>query len=508
MRQIVIKTGGIFPTPAVFGGIIMKKTKSALSLLLAALMLFSTFIIGVSAEDTPKYIINNPYKDVDFDNWQGYKVQLHCQTNASDGYQTIHEMVQECYDLGYNAVALTDHGTINRGWTEQPQLVPIIRYVKKERTKMADIIPLTDEEYEAYANGTAKTTNGEERTGGLIDIPMGIELNAATPVCDCHLTGYYCDYGQGFIGVYGDYETPSAGVKAAGGISMLSHVGEYVYPDKDSADHVGQPVDEYFVNKFARIFIDNKGSSVGMGINSATDAHTRCDRILYDQILKKTIPNGVVPWAFTFSDAHNEEAVNDAYTIHYMPELTTEAVRESMENGTLFAVSHYSNGVELNGMQEIPGYKDEDCDTVNWRGNDTPLVTRVAVDDEKGTISVEGTNFNRITWIVDGNVAVRGGKDEAVSLEEATTFNLYDYDGDIEYFVRFYITGDNGICYSQPFVIDKEGVVREAVEVPETNDTSTKLRKLVTVIDKLFFKNNIFIKLFKYFVLGYWDSFC
>ena len=55
-------------------------------------------------------------------------------------------------------------------------------------------------------------------------------------------------------------------------------VGEkYVYTDKDSADHVGQKVDDYYANKFARLFLDNAGSSVGMGINSATDAHTRCD---------------------------------------------------------------------------------------------------------------------------------------------------------------------------------------------------------------------------------------
>lgn len=483
--------------------------KKLTAVLLAALMLMLSLSLGAAAaptEETPKYIIRNPYADVDWDTWQAYKVQLHCQTNASDGYQTIHEMVQECYDLGYNAVALTDHGTINRGWTEQPQLVPIIRLIKYERTQMAPIVPLTEEEYAAYANGTAKTTNGEERTGGLIDIPQGIELNAATPVADCHLTGYYCDYGQGLIGVYGDYETPSAGVKQAGGISMLSHVGEFVYPDKDTENHTGKPVDEYYVNKFARLFIDNAGSSVGMGINSATDAHTRCDRILYDQILKKTIPNGVVPWAFCFSDAHNETSVNDAYTIHYMPELTTGAVRTSMENGTLFAVSHYSNGYELNGWKEMPNYEDSMCDDVDWRSNNTPVVTRVDVDDANATISVEGKNYNQITWVIDGNAVLRGGGDSDVALEDAMTLDLSKYD--IEYFVRFYLVGDEGICYSQPFVVDKEGVEREPVEVPETNDVSTKLRKLVTIVDALFFKYNIFIKLFKLFALGYWDSFC
>ena len=86
------------------------------------------------------------------------------------------------------------------------------------------------------------------------------------------------------------------------------------------------------------------------------------------------------------------------------------------------------------------------------------------------------------------------------------TLNLNDYN--VEYFVRFYLVGDDGICYSQPFVVDKEGVEREPVEIPETNDVSTKLRKLVTVVDALFFKYNLFIKLFKLVALGYWNSFC
>ena len=72
---------------------------------------------------------------------------------------------------------------------------------------MAPIIPLTDEEYESYQSGTAPSA---ERThkNGMLDVPQGIELNMATPKADCHLTGYFSDYGQGLAGVYGDYETP------------------------------------------------------------------------------------------------------------------------------------------------------------------------------------------------------------------------------------------------------------------------------------------------------------
>lgn len=473
--------------------------KKFISVLLSVLIISQAFVFCVSAEGEKNYIITDPYDEVDWEEWGSYKFQPHCQTNASDGYMTVKEVVQAHYDYDYDMLAITDHGTINKGWDTEPELVPLIRLIKKDRTHMADIVPLTDDEYQSYLTGTA---GSEMRTheNGMIDIPQGIELNMATPIADCHLTGYYCDYGQGLAGVYGDYETPSAGVMREGGISMLSHVGEFVYPDKDTADHVGQKIDDYYPTKFARLFLDYAGSSVGMGINSATDAHTRCDRILYDQILQKTIPNGVVPWAFAFSDSHNDRSINDAYTMVMAPELTTGALRTAMENGTCFAVSHYSNGVELNGMPEMPGFDENKVyDEELWKLNNTPMVTDIKVDQENDTITVSGINCDTITFVSNGNVILR----EAINGTATLDLHSDELLDEPYLYVRFYITGENGICYSQPFVLNVEGEEFESVEVPATNDVGTKLRKLVTVVDWIFFRFNPVIWLFKKVALGY-----
>ena len=482
--------------------------KKALSVIMALLMLFTasfaaSYATADSVEKTKEYIIDNPYKNIKWDEWKAYKTQLHCHTNASDGFLPVEEFVKRHYDLNYDIVALTDHGTLNRGWNVEPDIVPLMRIIKKERTNNnAPIIPLTDEEYISYLDGSHES---ETRThaNGMLDIPLGNELNMATPFADCHLTGYFAVYGQGNAGVYGDYETPSKGVREAGGISMLSHVGEYVYIDKDSENWVGMPVDDYYATKFARVFMDNPGSSVGMGINSATDAHTRCDRILYDQVLQKTIPNGVVPWCFTFADSHSADSINYAYTMHYMPELTTEAFRNSMVNGELFSISHYSNGVELNGMKEMPNFVEKEVeDSKSYLLDNTPMVTRVTVDEENDTITIEGTNFNEITWVSNGNVILResninGGK---------ATLNLHSSDllSEPYLYVRFYITGENGICYSQPFVLNVEGEEFDSVEVTETViDLPWFLRKLVTVVDWVAFRFNPLIWIFKYYALGY-----
>lgn len=477
--------------------------KKCLSICLTVVLLLGMAGLPCYAAPQVNWIITNPYDEVDWDTWGNYKFQPHCHTNASDGFPTIHEFVQNHYDLDYDVVSLTDHGTLNRGWNKEPELIPLVRLIKKERTQMADIIPLTDEEYNAVLTGTAASAKRTHKNG-MLDVPLGIELNMATPVADCHLTGYFSEYGQGLAGVFGDYETPTKGVKDAGGISMLAHVGEYVYVDKDSEKHVGQKVDDYYATKFARLFLDNKGSSVGMGINSATDAHTRCDRILYDQILQKTIPNGVVPWGFCFSDSHTLQSENDAWTELMMKDFNMANVRTAMEEGASFAVSHYSLGYELNGMQELPGYSDDLHlwdDESYYYSNATPKVTRITVDEDADTITVEGENFDRITWVSNCEVIRR---EENITSGTATLdLHASDLLNNPELYVRFYITGPFGICYAQPFVIRAEGTEFTPVDVPKTHDVSTFLRGLVTVLDWTLFKWNPVIWVFKYFALGY-----
>ncbi len=509
----------------------MKKT---VSVILAAVILLSALSTGAAAAGTQAakdYVITNPYENVQWETVKKYKAQFHCHTNASDGFLTIKEAIQLYYDLDYDIVAITDHGTNNLGWNKVPENIPLMRAVKKERSGGAynPIIPLSEEEYSAYLTGTAQTSDGSVRTNddGLVDVAMGNELNMATPFADCHLTHYWCDYGQGLAGVYGDYETPSRESSKQGGVVMLSHVGEYVYTNTGttSRNYVGQPVEEYYANKFARVFLDNPvggsmpGSVCGMGINSSEDEHTRCDRILYDEILGKTVPNGVTPWAFTFSDSHNVASMNNAYCMMLIPdwhELNNEQrnaeLRKCMENGEFFAVSHYSNGVELDGEREFTGI---DPDT-SWppeqlaKMNNTPIVSFMDVDEETDTITVKTENADRIVWVSSGNVIKR---ETAVPDENGScTFKISLHEDGLkstpELYVRFYITGEQGICYSQPLVIneaDENGnpVAFEPVEVPETHDISTFLRGLVTVLDWAIFKWNPVIWAFKYFALGY-----
>ena len=180
--------------------------KKLTAITLALLTVFASVAVSASVgmASEKDFTIVDPYARVDWDAWGKYKTQLHCHTTASDGFMKIDEFVQMHYDHNYDIVALTDHGTLNQGWNVVPETVPLMRYIKKDRTKMEDIVPLTDEVYQTYINGTAESAT-RTHENGMIDVPLGNELNMATPFADCHLTGYYAEYGQGLAGVFGDY---------------------------------------------------------------------------------------------------------------------------------------------------------------------------------------------------------------------------------------------------------------------------------------------------------------
>ena len=124
----------------------MKFANKILALILATTMAFGGCVVASAAEDVD-YAINNPYETVDFDNWGQYKADLHCHTTASDGDNTLTEMVEEHYAQGYDALAITDHGIVSRNWTT----VNSRNYLKIglgiKSGAISQISPLTEERY-------------------------------------------------------------------------------------------------------------------------------------------------------------------------------------------------------------------------------------------------------------------------------------------------------------------------------------------------------------------------
>ncbi len=447
-----------------------RNLKNLLAITLCMSLILSAGLFGAGAAEEANaahdYTIISPYKDVNWDTWKALKAALHTHTIASDGKPNIDESVEEHYALDFDIFAITDHMVNAAPWNQVPKTVPIMNLVSRDRNQGKALSPLTDTRYEEILTGVGRDGRG------MLDVPLGVELNGAVPL-DTHVNGLFANYGQGLIGVSGDYETPIRETEKAGGITFLNHLGNFTKAWDERDPSISRK--PKFVNKFARIFLDYP-SCVAMDINSGTDAHTGYDRILWDEVLQKTIPNGRNVSCISFSDSHGIEQNDRAFTVMMEPENTIATLRTCMETGAYFAVSRHA-------MAELG-------ETFSGTGP-TPIVTRIAVDQTADKITLTGAHYDSITWVSNGNIIATG---ESIDLDDYADLGCY---------VRAYLTGAGGICYTQAFVITAPDIDWGTPYVPAvTLDYSYFLRALQTILDKLVLQHSIAFKLARRILIG------
>lgn len=418
---------------------------SALCAVLTAALLVSVAAYAASGDVTGEksYTITSPYAAVDWDSWGAYKGNLHTHSTVSDASVDFSEMIEAYYAADFDLLAMTDHGVINRGWNLKPTVLPIFLY---QRFIGNTPTWLSDERY-------AQITSGSDRGGrAMLDVRYGIELNALV-MTKSHVNGFFCEYGEGMLGFENGFRRAVAGVERAGGISHLDHLGDWL----DSREDITRASDPENVKFFADIFKDYP-SCVGMEILNNNDSFTRYDRILWDEILQLVIPSGRNVWGFGNSDAHKLSDIDTSWGTYMMPELTEAALRECMESGAFFAMGRRAIG---------------ELGDVAFSG-EMPAVTRVTVDDEHDSITIDARSFNTIEWVADGKV-----------IAEGASIDLNAFEDDITCYVRAQIFGDGGVCFTQPFVVD-DGTLYD--EVPDERTQSEKFRDgFEDAVKKIFF---------------------
>ena len=404
----------------------MKMSKKLVSVLLV-ISLFVSFVLPLSAGAADvSYDITSPYETVDWETWNQYQAMLHAHTLYSDGTVDVKDVVETYYSLGYDILAITDHGVVNKGWNRVPDVLDLVGY----NQYINNFEPMSQERYEEI------TIHGTGRDGRpMLDVPLGIEMNALV-IRKNHVNGFFCGYGQGILGAEEDYETVIAGTHAAGGITFINHPGDFIAANKENGRATDYNQLKVFIEPLMKY-----DSCVGIEIFNLRDTTDRADRILWDTILQYTIPQGKVVWGFANDDSHALDDIDVTRDIMLMPELSNEALRTAMENGTFFACSRYARyemGEEFVGEGEYA------------------QIHEVIVDDEKDVISVAATNYDVIEWIADGEIIATG-----------ETLDLREYSDKIGCYVRFQIKNEGGIVCSQPFVCDDGDMSDEAVELPE-----------------------------------------
>ena len=427
----------------------MRKIISILMSVILALSVSANIAVTVFAaqgDTIGKYdfSITNPYETVNWDTWKAYKAATHVHTVRSDGDIELDDMIEKYYSLGFQALALTDHGTVNYSWTKDQARLPIFGY---QYFKHGNVDEISEERYQ-------QITTGSDRGGdGMTEVPLGIELNGSS-TAKCHVNSYYADCGHGDLEL--DSKWPEDAVKksqAAGGICHINHVGEWT-----EGRHDINTYNEEFVTKFSKLFL-NYSACIGMELVNTKDNRTHNDRYLYDETLKITAPQGRNIWGFCEDDAHDFGDVENNAQYFVMPENTQANIRTSMENGTFFACSKTSkNDWELGDGFEAEG--------------PFPMISRVNVDDVSNQISVNPYNAHTVKMVADGNVIA----EKTVENDNDTvTFDLNDYEDQINSYVRIYVLGKGGICYAQPFLVKKTEYAKSTVQfnIPYSNVTLT-----------------------------------
>lgn len=459
-----------------------KLKKSIVTVLALSLMLTYCFCFA-SATGEVDYTITNPYANVNWDAVAQYKADLHCHTNASDGGNTLVEMVERHYELGFDAMAVTDHGTIDYNWTDGHADPDIKIALGIKEGAFTPIVPLKAEG--AAANGKTYTLTDTEdgntyyaQADGkpMMRVPFGNEHNAAS-FNNCHVNSWFVDWGDGMLAGTSDYVTALSGIAGAGGVSVINHPGEYsnardsIYTaDAYNTDTIHF---NYIVDKFENLLMDYP-NCIGIDINSKGDSRTRFDRKLWDIMLTDLIPQGRTVYAIATTDAHNLDIVDSGYTLHLLEELTSDAFRASLENGEFFAASKYvGNADELNGYAaallasddaekqafgaELKAIADaiyaENANGEEGTGNKFradnevagPQIDSITVDDDADTIAIDCDNAMLITWVSGGQVVATGNE---VDLDEIEGLGNY---------IRAEIINEGGIVYTQAFVLDYEG---------------------------------------------------
>jgi hypothetical protein len=414
----------------------------------------SFFVAGVVSPiyaqgSSGQFIIQNPYAGVNWGTWGRYKAQFHAHSTDSDGDHTRAEMLEDHYRKGFDIVAFTEHDFLTTAWDGPSNPRP--------NDSGLPMVPLTSAR-------RAEMEAGVGRGGrGMIGIANTIEhttFRDEDPFDEHHINTFNAP----FHNLPMNSRTIAhvlARAQELGGISYINHPGRNTDGrNSNTAIGIANSNNPVYIQKYVDLFMAYE-SCVGMEIINKLDADSRTDRILWDNILKQTMPAGRNVWGFSTDDTHSIHASGFAYNIMLMPELSQEATLNAMRSGTFYAVSHVDRLENINVVSHWSGRESH----AFWLDRTLPSVTNIVVSGS--TITITGANFTTIDWIADG-VKIATGSSNSI--------NLNNHANSVNSYVRAQLRSANGIVYLQPFGVRRpselSGVTQPAAITGLTNGTA------------------------------------
>jgi len=379
--------------------------KRILACLLAAFLLLPVVSISINASEL-RIDITNPYAAVNWATFGQYRTQLHVHTTASDGQNTLAEMVEAYYAAGYDALAITDHGVVDRGWVRpnHPPFDNVLPFMWQR-----DIVGITPQRYREINQGVGRDGRG------MIRIPLGNEQNPQCFPNLTHVVSWFGDWGHGLNNVRNNYSFAVRGVRRAGGISIIAHPSITVGRDI-GINEIYRGENNFYVQRIQR---ELERTSSMLGIEGFDER----DRLLWDILLQNLAPAGRNVFLFATDDAHNNTShIDRRWVVTIMPENTARNAERALRAGAFFSAVR-------TGDRRAP----------------EPVITEISV--QNSTILIEAQHANRINWISNGEVFATGSE-----------INLTEHIGSIGAYVRAEVFGAGVMLYMQPFLLRYEGM--------------------------------------------------
>jgi len=409
--------------------------KRAISIALVLLLLAGAFGLTPASAAVREFTITNPYAAVDWDSWGAYKTNLHTHSTLSDGEIPFNEMVEAHYERGYDILAMTDHGTVDKSWTRLHKFT-VFQFLAQRIAKggMPADAPLSEARWREISAGA-------DRGGrGMLRVPYGIEQNASS-LNTAHVNTFFADWGHGLMGGTSDHETPVWGIHRAGGLSLVNHYGEYARDTDRPRDKAYAGLRGYYVYKLQRLLVKYP-SLIGLDVNG--DMLSNNERVCWDRLLTNLAPTGRNVFGTATSDAHHMGVVGVGWIWAMMPANTVENFRSCLESGAFIAGSYnLRNAEELVIWGETTGR----AFGGTWHADPDiaePMITGVTAKD--GVIAIAAENAEAIHWISGGKVIARGAR---IALEDCEGLGAY---------VRAEVWGPGGVLHTQAFLLEYDGM--------------------------------------------------
>ena len=262
------------------------------------------WIAKIDSEPLPykgKFLVLNPYQDIEWKTIKHYKTNLHTHTTNSDGVFHPHQVVDLYHNAGYSILSITDHNKITYPWT-------------------------------AFSNINPVYENRDPGALGMLAV-AGNELSAA------HHTGSYLNV------------VPGDGANLAEAFNTMTQIdglGAFKHPGRYWNILTNYAPGELYSIDWYHNYYMKYPALVGMEVFNMADRYPN-DRVLWDELLTRMMPARPV-WGHSNDDMHgvNKRFLNYNYIL--MPELSPDAFRTAMKSGASF-FAHEPGG---NGQSKLP----------------------------------------------------------------------------------------------------------------------------------------------------------